>query len=329
MTPNLTPEPNEPPALAALREKVEQSSANEPPKKFLTQKKAHSGGMFGTAEIAALAASGAFLLLVLGFYFFWVVPAKAKNKELAAQRDKIEKDLTELKTKVTAGVSTQTTVDELIASSERFEINYLPPQAQGNTRIYERLNDLIRTNSLRKVSGPDYVPLDPNVKNQGGDDNKAAGRAKFQSLFPGLYITTTVEGTYANLRRMIQQIEQSGQFVIINTVELEPADSVEKQTVKVPTNNRSVPSNNPPVNPQIPNSANPNFNPTDPNGFNVPNNPTFQQPSTPSQPPTQTEIERTVKRRKGEIVSLKIEMATYFRREGVYSARTSENPNGN
>ena len=328
MTPNTTPEPNEPPALAALRETVEQRAVIDSPKVIRLTKKPRSAGMFGTSEIAALASSGALLLLILGFYFFWVVPAKTKNRELAAQRDNLETELTTLRTQVKEGVSTQATVDDLVTSVERFEINYLPPQVQGSTKIYERLNGLIHENGLRNVSGPDYAPLEPDTKIQTENTEQTkAGRAKFQSLFPGLYITTTVEGSYANLRRMIQQIEQSGQFVIINTVELEPADSVEKQKVKVDTASKPSSPITPPAVQTVPNFPG---NPTIPNGVNEVNIPkTLQQP--PQQQPaptTQTEVERVVKRRKGEIVSLKIEMATYFRRDGAYSANTSANPGG-
>jgi Type II secretion system (T2SS), protein M subtype b len=42
-----------------------------------------------------------------------------------------------------------------------------------------------------------------------------------QSVFPGIGVTLTVEGTYPNLRRFIRDIEADRQFVVIDTVELE------------------------------------------------------------------------------------------------------------
>ena len=63
----------------------------------------------------------------------------------------------------------------------------------------------------------------------------AAGR-KFQSIFPGVYVTTTIEGSYQNLRRFIREIETSEQFIVISAVELEPAEKEEKDDpTKPPT----------------------------------------------------------------------------------------------
>src|SRR5207248_9039441 len=52
----------------------------------------------------------------------------------------------------------------------------------------------------------------------GGDETAAR---VVQSVFPGIGVTLTVEGTYPNLRRFIRDIEADNQFVVINTVELE------------------------------------------------------------------------------------------------------------
>lgn len=333
MTPHISQEPNEPVALSTLREKVgNETPPNEPSRKFLPRGKKSAGGMFGTSEIIAVSAGALFLIGVLGFYFLWVIPAKAKNKELAGQRDKIEAELKEAKTRMGEGKTTATTVDDLVTSVERFEISNLAPQVTGSTKLYERLNDLIRANGLRNSTGPDYLPLETSDKEISGGEQSKAGRAKFQSLFPGLYITTTVEGSYANLRRFMQQIEQSEQFVIINAVELEPAEAVEeREKAKQKAAPRPIAPTINPNNPNFPPNSNPNFNQVDPNGFNQVNgrNPNFPNPNVPPSqvaPKTaEVEAERTIKRRKGEIVSLKIEMTTYFRRTGVYSNIAQEN----
>jgi len=50
-----------------------------------------------------------------------------------------------------------------------------------------------------------------------------AANTKWQSVYPGIAISVTLEGPYQNLRRFVHDIEASKQFIIINTVELEPA----------------------------------------------------------------------------------------------------------
>ena len=94
---------------------------------------------------------------------------------------------------------------------------------------------MIRSNALRNTSGPTYVALDPLVANaQGRAPGQASvpanrmGTAKWQSLFPGIGVSVTVEGQYANLRRFIRDLEASSQFIVINAVELEKATNTDE-----------------------------------------------------------------------------------------------------
>src|SRR5437667_12646314 len=45
--------------------------------------------------------------------------------------------------------------------------------------------------------------------------------AKWQTIYPGVAVTVTVEGPYQNVRHFVRDIETSRQFLIINAVELE------------------------------------------------------------------------------------------------------------
>ena len=99
-----------------------------------------------------------------------------------------------------------------------------------------------------------------------------------QSVFPGIGVTLTVEGTYPSLRRFIRDIEADRQFVVINTVELEgvtdsnSAHQTTPQMVQPPAVAPETPGAQPQVQPQI------------------------QSPS------------------RGALVSLRLDMAAYFRR---------------
>ena len=45
--------------------------------------------------------------------------------------------------------------------------------------------------------------------------------AKWQSIYPGIAVSVTVEGPYQNVRHFVRDLETSRQFLIINAVELE------------------------------------------------------------------------------------------------------------
>ncbi len=92
-----------------------------------------------------------------------------------------------------------------------------------------------------------------------------------QSTFPGIGVTLTVEGGYANLRRFVRDVEADRQFVVINTVELEGVTDTDAP---------------PPVAPP---------DGTDPNAVAAPTS------------------------ARGTLVSLRLDMAAYFRRAGAAS----------
>src|SRR5205085_10670009 len=77
------------------------------------------------------------------------------------------------------------------------------------------------SNNLRNTSGPAYTYLE--AKGESQNQGPRLGNAKWQSLYPGISVTVTVEGQYANLRRFVRDIESSSQFIIINAIELERA----------------------------------------------------------------------------------------------------------
>ncbi|HLM61402.1 MAG TPA: hypothetical protein VK308_11405, partial [Pyrinomonadaceae bacterium] len=175
-----------------------------------------------------------------------------------------------------------------------FETRYLRNPLLDKTSLYQRINGLISAYGLTNTSGPDYAPLEISSGNRSGQETEGErGRTKFQSLFPGVYVTTTVEGSYQNLRRFIREIETSQQFVVISAIEFEPAENEEEKP-----------------DPSKPTQASINqvqINPMNPNGF--PQNPTYTQTVPQSQQPR---INRGKTR--GETVSLRLEMAAYFRR---------------
>jgi hypothetical protein len=262
-------------------------------------------GMWGPWEIAAFAVSLIVFLGVVGFYLLFVAPSGRKVEEMRAERDRLEQELISARSKYGNITNIETEVSKLVTSVSDFESTYLPVAANGQTALYQRLNGLIAAYSLTNTNGPNYAPLVLDEGQNGGQSDQEQGRSKFKSIFPGVYVTMSVEGSYQNLRRFINDIETSNEFVIISSVELEPTDT--KKQPRDP----SLPPENVQQQPQQfnnPYSGNPM------RGFD-PNNPAFRGPVQPVQPvQQQPQAQASKGKTHGETVSLRLEMAAYFRR---------------
>ena len=246
-------------------------------------------GMWGPYEIGAVAVAVMVLLASTFVYFFWVLPSNRELVRNRAEAERLEAELISAKAKYGDITDTETQVAKIVASVDDFETRFLPLPANGQTALYQRLNGLIRGYGLVNTTGPDYSPLDlAEANSEQTEDEK--GRAKFRSLFPGVYVTTTVEGSYQNLRRFIRELETGREFIVLSAIELAPSD-----TQKEPggaTNVVEVPATAPPNVKGIP----------------------VQQPNSPGQIQASTGRPKAQGKMHGDIVSLHIEMAAYFRR---------------
>ena len=256
-------------------------------------------GMWGQPELITAGLAMLALLTVVLLYIFLVIPANRELEHNRAERDRLERELISAREKYGSITDTETHVAKLMTSVEDFESNRLPVMASGRASLYQRINGLIVGYGLVNTSGPDYIPLEPLDQNDGSKTEEERGRAKYQSLFPGVYVTMTLEGSYQNLRRMIRDVESGNDFVVISAVELEPSD----------TQQRSSDTQNPQAQPQDGQAMGPN-GPIRPNsgvrppGINNYPNSFATQPGPP----------RDKGKMHGEVVSLRLEMAAYFRR---------------
>ena len=262
------------------------------------------GGMWGPAELITAGLSMIALLAVVLIYAFVVIPTNRELEHNRNERDRLEADLLSAQQKYGSITNTETHVATLMSSVDDFEMRYLPVSSTGRASLYQRINGLIIGHGLINTSGPDYVPLETldNDENSVKTDEER-GRAKYQSLFPGVYVTMTVEGSYQNLRRFIREIETGGDFVVVSAVELEPSDA-QQRSGSNPQNSVGGPVvQQPGVNPAGRPSGNPNMYPNvNPNAY-----PGTQQPGAATNPANKGKMH-------GEVVSLRLEMAAYFRR---------------
>ena len=245
-------------------------------------------GMWGQAEIATVGLGMLAVLATILLVVFVVLPARQELEADKKNRDALEIELASAKSKYGSITATETRVSEILTSVNDFETRFLRNPLLDKTSLYERINGLISAYNLTNTTGPDYAPLevaDANGNRQQSESER--GRSKYQSLFPGLYVTMTLEGSYQNLRRFVREIETSNQFITISSIEFQPAETEKK--------------NDPTQPPQI-NQA--ELAPTDAGGI--------------AQNPSLVTGAETVRARqgktRGETVSLRLEMAAYFRR---------------
>ena len=180
------------------------------------------GKMFGLAEIVALALSCFVLFLVLLSYLYFLVPARGRRITAESDQARLQSNLDKLRRIVDEQHSTQQRADAIATSLDKFETASLVRSDEGRMALYGELNQLITKNGLRNTSGPSYTALDPiGTKVTAG----SSANTKWQSVYPGIGVMVTVEGSYQNLRRFIQDLERTKQFVIINEVELQRAEN--------------------------------------------------------------------------------------------------------
>jgi len=247
--------------------------------------------MWGQAEIVTVGLAALAVVTALLLYLLVVVPSNRELEKNRADRDQLERDLTLARSKYGDITTTEGQVTKLLASVDSFESNYLPAAENGRTSLYQRVNGLISAYGLVNTSGPDYAPLD--VADQAGsqaDDER--GRGKYRSLFPGVYVTMTVEGSYQNLRRFLREIEAGNEFVVVSSVEIEPTDTQKKDESPAPAVSAAA-ARAPQTVPGFPNTG-------------VVTNPAPVRVQTGPRGKTH-----------GETVSLRLEMAAYFRRPGA------------
>jgi hypothetical protein len=250
-------------------------------------------GMWGQTEIATVGLAGLAILSTLLLYLLVVAPSNRELEQNRAERDRLERELIAARGKYGDITSTETQVSKLLASVDDFELRYLPAAANGRTSVYQRINGLISAYGLVNTSGPDYAPLDVVDQTQSSQGEEETGRGKFRSLFPGVYVTMTVEGSYQNLRRFLREIEAGREFVVVSSVEIEPSDSQKK------------------VDPSAPPAAQASaVGPGSDSAFGIPGT------GNPNAQAGPVRVQQAGPRGKthGETVSLRLEMAAYFRR---------------
>jgi Type II secretion system (T2SS), protein M subtype b len=237
--------------------------------------------VIGLPELIGLSLAALLALLTIFAYFYFLVPAQSRRDFALSNRDRLQAQLRTSQTGIKIDEDVAANIKKIDTSLKDFESNWLVAPSAGRLSLYAELNDLIRSNGLRNTSGPSYTTLEPlgtKTQVQPTASAEKQSNAKWQSIYPGISVSVTVEGPYQSVRHFVRDIEISRQFLIVNAVELEGvtqsnSGSLEPTIVRTPTPARGSRT-------AVPPSA------TQPSGA------------------------------RGTFVSLRLDLATYFQRAG-------------
>ncbi|HVS82222.1 MAG TPA: GspMb/PilO family protein [Pyrinomonadaceae bacterium] len=237
--------------------------------------------VIGLPELIGLSVAALLALITIFAYFYFLAPANSRLTSVQLERDRLQGQVRASQVNLKEDTDARATVDKINASLKDFEGNWLAAPGTGRMSLYTELNDLIRSNGLRNTSGPSYTPLEPlgtKAQVQPTASAEQQSNAKWQSIYPGISVSVTVEGPYQSVRHFVRDIETSREFLIVNAVELEGV-----------TQSNAAPQETPIVRA-----------PTPARGGRTAVPPSVTQPSGA----------------RGTLVSLRLDLATYFQRAG-------------
>lgn len=183
-------------------------------------------GLLGVPEIIALVVACALLAVAAAAYFLLLVPARSNLTSLERDRQQLQAQIRSAGESREHDRSTGETADRIKQSLVKFESESLDPRDPSNKQLIEELNEKIARNKLARAQFTFIYQDDTQAGATQQAQQRAAGNLsgsarRRQTVFPATDISLTIEGTYANLRHFIRDVEISPRFVVINGVQLE------------------------------------------------------------------------------------------------------------
>jgi Tfp pilus assembly protein PilO len=181
----------------------------------------------GVPEMIALAAAFALLAIAAAAYFLLLVPERSRVAQLEDERRQLQAQTRSAGESRAQSNSTAETVTRILQSLARFESDSLDVRDMGAQQaLVEELNAKTKRNNLARpqfsfIYQDDTQTGATQAGQQRAVGNLAGSARRRQTVFPATDISLTIEGTYANLRRFIRDVETSRRFLVINGVQLE------------------------------------------------------------------------------------------------------------
>ncbi len=195
-------------------------------------------GLLGLPEIIALASAALLLVAALASYFLMLRPQRARLESLAKEQSSLERALQGARSEGQESETTQASVQNILTSLENFETEHLGQvTALSTTEVAGELNRMILKHNLRISGGLDFTQFEGRSMDgaQPRRTTTTGPSRPVQTVYPGVGISISVEGPYANLRRFIRDVEsQDERFIVINQIELEGITDSRPSSINMP-----------------------------------------------------------------------------------------------
>jgi hypothetical protein len=197
-----------------VRERVSLSSLR------LTRASQLSFGLSLGEIIAALLALAALVFAVV-YYFTALRPEQARLRTLETELARQQSELSQTANAPTSGAGSASNIQEALDSLSTFKGKYLRPLASGRIALINEINALAKKHSVQLTSGIDM----PVEQGKTADDKDAGKRKKksedFLNVYPRMTMHFTAFGQYDTLRKFVDDLQNSQQFLIIRAVSLQ------------------------------------------------------------------------------------------------------------
>lgn len=165
-------------------------------------------------------------IISIGAAGFFYVQNRMAEQQLSHARARYQQDQT-LLNQLTERVKTLEALEKvdvptpeaIRASLVKFQETYLSPAETAQLRAIREVNQ------LAKQSGVLVTEINFTAIEQRALQGEAEGIKSAKSLFPGLEMSFTVEGSYNSVRHFLASLERSRVFIIVDTLELKSVES--------------------------------------------------------------------------------------------------------
>ena len=147
-------------------------------------------GPVGLPEFAALAFAALLLLAAVLAYLSLLVPQRSRAASLEAEGDSLKQVLASQQNNIDTTQDTAQRVDEIMTSLERFETGHLGVASSGTKTLIEELNRLITRNGLRISGGINFTQLQeaaPGAENAQRARRQGSGEQSAQRVVQSIF----------------------------------------------------------------------------------------------------------------------------------------------
>lgn len=177
------------------------------------------------AEIVAAALLVVSVVVVAAFSLFFVTAEKSRIEKLRGDFERNRGEIARIRKQSETPDSSGELVLTALKSLDEFQL-LLKPVAEGRRDIIEEVNEIANDAGVDLSDAVQFTPI--RESEDLSKPSRSSGEAK--SAFPGLGVQFAVEGEYESLREFISKLERSKNFLVINQIQLEGIEELQKGT---------------------------------------------------------------------------------------------------